>query len=130
MKLCRYCCSILHISINDLDDCAGRKNVLFVSWVGPVYLVIFSCWGGPVPYLELFWAGPVKKTTLYASSQTSYLRTHLKTHNGEKSNKCNQCDFAFFQSSNLRTHLKIHSALCSLREQLGVEKFLKVIALF
>ena len=34
------------------------------SWMGPVYLVIFSCWGGPVPYLELFWVGPVKKTTL------------------------------------------------------------------
>ena len=31
------------------------------SWVGPVYLVIFSCWGGPIPYLELFWVGPVKK---------------------------------------------------------------------
>ena len=35
------------------------------SWVGPVYLVIFSCWGGPVPYLELFWVGPVKIKTLY-----------------------------------------------------------------
>ena len=23
----------------------------------------FSCWGRPVPYLELFWVGPVKKTT-------------------------------------------------------------------
>ena len=33
--------------------------------MGPVYLVIFSCWGGPIPYLELFWVGPVKKTTLY-----------------------------------------------------------------
>ena len=26
-----------------------------------MYLVIFSCWVGPVPYLELFGAGPVKK---------------------------------------------------------------------
>ena len=25
----------------------------------------FCCWVGPVPYLELFWAGPVKKVTLY-----------------------------------------------------------------
>ena len=33
----------------------------------PVYLVIFCCWVGPVPYLELFWAGPVKKITLYLS---------------------------------------------------------------
>ena len=28
----------------------------------PVNLVIFMYWGGPVPYLELFWVGPVKKT--------------------------------------------------------------------
>ena len=28
----------------------------------PVNLVIFSYWGGPVPYLELFGGGPVKKT--------------------------------------------------------------------
>ena len=35
------------------------------SWVGPVYFVIFSYWGGPVPYLELFGGGPVKKNTLY-----------------------------------------------------------------
>ena len=30
----------------------------------------------------------------YASSQTTHLRTHLKTHSEEKPNKCNQCDFA------------------------------------
>ena len=33
--------------------------------VGPVYLVIFCYWVGPVPYLELFGAGPVEKNTLY-----------------------------------------------------------------
>ena len=30
-----------------------------------VYLVIFCYWVGPVPYLELFGAGPVEKNTLY-----------------------------------------------------------------
>ena len=30
--------------------------------MGPVYLVIFSCWGGPVPY---FLGGTSQKTTLY-----------------------------------------------------------------
>ena len=30
----------------------------------------------------------------YASSYASALKTHLKTHGGEKTNKCNQCDYA------------------------------------
>ena len=30
-----------------------------------MYLVIFCYWVGPVPYLELFGAGPVEKNTLY-----------------------------------------------------------------
>ena len=29
--------------------------------------------------------------------------------NAEKSNKCNQCDFASSRADNLRTHLKMHS---------------------
>ena len=31
------------------------------------------------------------------------------SHSGEKSNKCNQCDFASSYASALRTHLKTHS---------------------
>ena len=31
---------------------------------------------------------------------------HLKTHSGEKSNKCNQYDYTSSQVSHLRTHLK------------------------
>ena len=30
-----------------------------------MYLVIFCYWVGPVPYLELFGAGPAEKNTLY-----------------------------------------------------------------
>ena len=37
------------------------------------------------------------------------LRRNLKTHSGEKPNKCNQCDFACSDPSSLRTHLKAHS---------------------
>ena len=42
----------------------------------------------------------------YASPHASSLRTHLKTHSGEKSNKCNQCDYACSDTRALRTHLK------------------------
>ena len=36
------------------------------------------------------------------------MRTHLKTHNEEKSQKCNQCDYASYEAGNLKTHLKRH----------------------
>ena len=36
------------------------------------------------------------------------LRRHLKTHIGEKSNKCNQCDYASSEARKLRTHFKTH----------------------
>ena len=48
-----------------LRNCLLKTQSSSVSYVGPVYLVIFCCWVGPVLYLELFWAGPVKKITLY-----------------------------------------------------------------
>ena len=38
-----------------------------------------------------------------------YLRSHLKTHSGEKSNKCNLCDYTSSQAGNLMQHLKKHS---------------------
>ena len=44
-----------------------------------------------------------------ASSHTDDLQKHLKTHSGEKLNKCNQCDYASYQAVDLRTHLKRHS---------------------
>ena len=30
-------------------------------------------------------------------------------HSGEKSNKCNQCDYVYFRASDLKKHLKMHS---------------------
>ena len=45
----------------------------------------------------------------YSSSQAGNLRAHLRTHSGEKSNKCNQCNYTSFRAGDLRTHLKTHS---------------------
>ena len=42
----------------------------------------------------------------YASSQAGDLRKHLEKHSGEKSNKCNECKLALYWASNLGTHLK------------------------
>ena len=33
----------------------------------------------------------------------------MKIHNGEKTKKCNQCDFASHQTIDLGRHMKIHS---------------------
>ena len=46
----------------------------------------------------------------YASTRAGHLKRHLKAHSGEKSNKCSQCDYASTQASNLRTHLNTHSS--------------------
>ena len=45
----------------------------------------------------------------FASSYASALWTHLKTHSGEKSSKCNQCDYASSRAGDLRAHLKTHN---------------------
>ena len=45
----------------------------------------------------------------YASSVKSSLKNHIKIHSGEKPNKCNQCDYASSHASDLRKHLKTHS---------------------
>ena len=33
----------------------------------------------------------------------------MKMHGGEKENKCNQCDYAFYDAGNLWNHLKTHT---------------------
>ena len=45
----------------------------------------------------------------FASSNTSYMKNHLKTHSEEVTNKCSLCDFTSSWASSLNGHLKIHS---------------------
>ena len=42
----------------------------------------------------------------HTSVRRSELNNHLKMHTGEKSNKCNQCDYASSQAGHLRTHMR------------------------
>ena len=49
----------------------------------------------------------------YASFQKKHLKVHIKTHNSKKSNRCNRCDYASFQASNLRRHSRIHTGVKS-----------------
>ena len=42
-------------------------------------------------------------------TKTDTFRKHLQGHNEEKSNKCNQCDYASSQAGHLRMYLKIHT---------------------
>ena len=45
----------------------------------------------------------------FASCEADHLKRHFITHSGEKSDKCNQCDYASSLEVNLRTHLKEHN---------------------
>ena len=45
----------------------------------------------------------------FASYETANLMKHLTTHSGEKSCKCNQCDFACSDPSSLSRHLGTHT---------------------
>ena len=64
----------------------------------------------PDIWIDTVWKYTIEKSqTSNASSQANDLRKHLKMHSGEKSSKCNQCDYASSQAGNLKLHLKTHS---------------------
>ena len=57
----------------------------------------------------------VTKTGEYTPSNEGNLTKHLKTHSGEKSKKCSQCNYASLYAGGLRTHLKTHSGEKSIK---------------
>ena len=63
-------------------------------------------WTIKKPIINLTQFGQKKQL---AMDSTGSLRRNLKTHSGEKSNKCNQCDYASSQAGHLETHLEMHS---------------------
>ena len=86
--------------------CFGPLGTLFSP--APIFF-FFTFSALPSPY-SLMERGQHTKTNINTlSSQASSLRRHLKTHSGEKSNKCNQCDYASSRAGDLRAHLKTHS---------------------
>ena len=51
----------------------------------------------------------VTDTLVTGLSKAGDLRRNLKTHIGERSYKCNKCDFASTKAGDFRRHLKTHS---------------------
>ena len=47
-----------------------------------------------------------KSEKVAAAAAADILKKRFKTHSGEKSNKCNQCDYACSEPSALKNHLK------------------------
>ena len=45
----------------------------------------------------------------FVCSQAGNLKMHLKTHGGTKPTKCNQCDYASSYASALKTHMRTHN---------------------
>ena len=50
-----------------------------------------------------------QKVNNFACVKEGHLRRHFNEHSGGKSHKCPQCDYASAHAVDLRTHLKSHS---------------------
>ena len=61
----------------------------------------------------------------FSSLRTSNLRMHLKTHSGEKPNKCNRCQYASSEAFKLKRHMKKHGGDKRFKQRLTLIKDIK-----
>ena len=79
------------LSGNPFDDSFENTQWRKVEQMQPVWLCIFPNRRFEDSFENKQWEVSNKSSQCdYASSQTGSFWTHLKTHSGEKSNKCNQ----------------------------------------
>ena len=61
----------------------------------------------------------------FSSLRASNLRMHLKTHRGEKPNKCNRCQYASSEAFKLKRHMKKHGGDKRFKQRLTLIKDIK-----
>ena len=88
-----------------LEDSLKNTQWRKVKQMQPVWLYILSGRQFENTFENPWWRKD-QHLCDFASYQKGDLKTHLKTHGGEKTNKCNQCGYATAYISALKTHLK------------------------
>ena len=71
------------------------------------------CWHPTWPYIPLHSSHDLRSNSCHICGKTyariSTLRSHLKSHSGEKPYQCSICQKSFTQAANLTAHLRTHS---------------------
>ena len=71
------------------------------------------CWHSTWPYIPLQSSHDLRSNSCHICGKTyariSTLRSHLKSHSGEKPYQCSICQKSFTQAANLTAHLRTHS---------------------